>query len=46
MGVDISQKTLTILQKRLARAKEPFPISYQKVGVTKLPFQTLLLTRQ
>jgi len=37
-GVDISEEMLTLLKIRLAQAKEPLRISYQKADVTKLPF--------
>lgn len=37
-GIDISLEMLALLKKRLTRAGQPLPVSFQKADVTKIPF--------
>ena len=37
-GIDISKKMLVLLKKRLTRAGQPLPVSFQEADVTKIPF--------
>lgn len=39
-GVDISERMLSLLERKLGQTKQPLPISLQKADITELPFGT------